>query len=319
MGKSNANLNRAREEKNDEFYTRYEDIAKEMVYYTEHFKDKVIYCNCDDPFKSNFVRYFIVNFHAFGLKRVIATCFKDEEKKRFNFGHRKYAKGTFLDYHGELGDVVRDFPIDLISPYTRLLEGNGDFRNKECQELLDESDIVVTNPPFSLFKEFLLLLEEHGKKYIVLGNGNAVAYKEVFPLIKENKVWLGIKRIGGRFDFIVPKSHDGKYVRERDGVRIAEVSNACWFTNLDHKHRPEFLSLNKKYYPSIYPKYDNYDAIEVSKVADIPMDYDGLIGVPITILDRYNPEQFEIVGLLGDGLVGGKELYKRILIRKRSN
>lgn len=277
----NTNLHNAKSAKNDEFYTMLTDIEKEMKYYRNQFKDKVVYCNCDDARESNFFKYFSMNFEFLSLKKLITTGFKAD-------GH-----GVALIYEG---DKNGNYMVDEDEIKVVELEGNGDFRSEECIDFLKEADIVVTNPPFSLFREYVAQLMEYEKKFIIIGNGNAVACKEIFPLIKENKIWMGAsKGIGGKFTFIVPETYDGKFVSEVDGVRVGQVNNACWFTNMEHNKRHTPLDLYKKYSSESYPKYDNYDAIE-SRTDEIPMDYDGVIGVPITFLDKYCPEQFEILG-----------------------
>ena len=345
MAKNNSTLHNAKTEKNDEFYTRLEDINAEMRFYTEYFRGKTVFCNCDDPLVSNSVLYFGLNFHHLGLKRLIATCFRNEDPTRFSFGSKKNAHGTVLDYHGEIDeeDVADDFVKKLI-PYTKPMKGNGDFRSEESLALLKEADIVVTNPPFSLFREFITTLEEYGKKYIVLGNLNAIACKEIFPLFKTNRLWWGVTTNGSNRWFRVPDSYEVKEncsgYKEENGHKYMFVNGIMWYTNINNKKRSEGVYLKKSYDPSAYPTYDNYDAIEVSKVADIPVDYDGVMGVPITFLDKYNPEQFEIVGQAsgnsavnnfaveanyrkhpndrgGCGIVNGERVYSRILIRRR--
>lgn len=318
MAQKNSNLHNAKRAKNDEFYTQLSDIEKEMRHYKEFFKGKVVYCNCDDARESNFFKYFSLNFEHLGLKKLITTGYKEE------------GKGVVLIYEGDKNGnrIVEDSEIIV-----RELEGNGDFRSAECIEFLKEADVVVTNPPFSLFREYVAQLMEYGKKFIIVGNGNAVTYKEIFPFIKNNELWIGAsKGIGGKFSFIVPNDYDNKFVYEENGVRLGQVNSACWFTNISHTKRNTPLDLYKKYSADEYPKYDNYDAIE-SKTAEIPMDYEGVIGVPITFLDKYCPTQFEIVGWsrhndldmdggywLGgcnDATINGKQVYRRILIRRR--
>ena len=297
---SNRNLHKAKAEKNDEFYTQLTDVEKEMYYYRDQFKGKVVFCNCDDPVSSAFWKYFSLNFKKHGLKRLISTHYEPN--------------GTSyrLDIT-EYGQQVLPIP----------LKGNGDFRSEECLAILDECDIVATNPPFSLFREYIATLVEHGKKFIVLGNMNAITYKEIFPLIKDNRIWLG-----------PPACNGGKTYTRPDGTE-QKMGNTMWFTNMDHKQRHEPLILYKEYNPTDNPRYDNYDAIEVSKTSEIPMDYDGVMGVPISFLDKYCPEQFEILGMTSSWdesdatknlktsvkyrhgpLLNGKEIYRRILIRK---
>lgn len=308
MVSANSNLNNAMRAKNDEFYTQLTDIEKEMRYYREHFKDKVIFCNCDDPLESNFFKYFVLNFKFLGLKKVIST--------HYNRGGKSYTLEV-------TGDINNDGVINLNDAVKTDLEGDGDFRSDECLKILEQADIVVTNPPFSLFREFVATLVSLEKKFIVIGNNNALTYKEIFPLIKENKLWLGVS----------PRSM--KFIVPVGGVVLV---NACWFTNIPHKKRHENLILYKTYYgnESLYPKYDNYDAIEVSKVKDIPKDYEGVMGVPITFLDKFNPEQFVVLGATeseGKGfscglwtpesgvaqpLISGVRRYKRIFIKNRA-
>ena len=300
----NENLHKAKTAKNDEFYTQLSDIEKEMVHYKDHFKGKTVYCNCDDARESNFFKYFSKNFEFLGLKKLITTGYKAD-------GH-----GVALIYEGDKnGNRNPDTEEITIKP----LQGNGDFRSEECIEFLKEADIVVTNPPFSLFKEYIAQLMDFNKKFIIIGNGNAVTYKEIFPLIKENKLWLGASSFNCGMYFQVPDNYEYaktyKFDRERNGVKVMRVSSICWFTNLEHNKRHPPLDLYKHYSNECYPHYDNYDAIEVGKVCEIPMDYDGVIGVPITFLDKYNSNQFEIVGSLNP-VLDGKHLYKRILIKK---
>ena len=338
MANNNSTLHDAKTAKQDEFYTRLEDINAEMRFYAEHFNGKTVFCNCDDPLVSNFVLYFGLNFHRLGLKRLIAICFRNEDPTRFSFGSKKNAHGTVLDYYGEIGaeEVADDF-IEKLKPYCKPMKGNGDFRSEESLSYLEQCDIICSNPPFSLFREYIHTLEEYGKKYIVLGNMNAITYKEIFPLIKGDKLWIGGTGIHD-MSFIVPNDyemHSTRSWRDEKGVNWRSLGNVCWFTNLDHKKRHEGVYLIKKYDSSIYPRYDNYDAIEVSKVADIPMGYDGVMGVPITFLDKYNPEQFEIVDARDfalydkqrekttclikdkDGSINGKPTYARICIHRR--
>ena len=268
--RNNGKLNKAKAAKNDEFYTRLEDIEKELKHYTEHFKGKVVYCNCDDANRSNFFKYFSINFQKLGLKKLITSGLKDN-----GTGVVAIQKGDDIDIY----------------------DGNGDFRSEECIEFLKEADIVVTNPPFSLFREYVAQLMQYGKKFLILGSMNAITYKEIFPYIKNNELWLGITSVK---DFIQPNGE------------IKKFGNICWFTNLEHKKRNEELILYKSYNPTEYPKYENYDTIEVSKVAEIPMDYDGVCAVPISFLDKYCPNQFRIVGLgiANLGLACGVQPYK---------
>lgn len=309
---ANANLHKAKDAKNDEFYTQLTDVSKELMHYKQHFKDKIVLCNCDDPTWSAFWKYFHLNFSALGLKKLIST-------------HYDKTEPTYkMEYTG--GDD-NDIEIGVKTP----LQGNGDFRNQECLDLLDECDIVVTNPPFSLFREYVAVLMEYEKKFLIIGSQNAITYKEFFPLLRDDKVWIGCN---GVKEFLQP---DGS---------IKKFGNICWYTNLDIKKRHEKLILWKNYTSEEFPYFDNYEGINVNKVTDIPCDYDGIMGVPITYLDRHNPEQFEILGITcrgyspeyrtklydvdhyekandlnGSGciLVNGKPkmLYGRVLIRKK--
>ena len=307
MAKKNTNLHNAKKVKNDEFYTQLSDIEKEMAHYKEFFKDKIVYCNCDDARESNFFKFFANNFESLGLKKLITT------------GYKADGKGVKLVYEG---DKNGNFMADDAEVAVTELEGNGDFRSEECIELLKECDVVVTNPPFSLFREYIAQLMEYGKKFLIIGNMNAITYKEIFPYIKNNELWWGCSLHGTKCHFIVPNSYEGNNVFEENGVRYGKVNNAIWFTNINHTKRNTPLDLYKKYSADEYPKYDNYDAIEVSKVSEIPMDYDGVMGVPITFLDKYCPTQFEIIKFRKgnddkDLSVNGKCPYFRILIRRK--
>lgn len=300
---NNKNLNSGKKAKNNEFYTRYEDIEKELKYYD--LKGKSIYCNTDDYRKSNFVKYFVDNFNRLGIGRITATCFDN-------------------------GDGAYMYQYDGINAIQRKLEGNGDFRSDECVKWLKECDVVVTNPPFSLFREYVAQLMEYGKKFLIIGNMNAITCKDIFHFFKEKKMWLGISIKSGNRKFYVPDNYplnaSGCGIDE-NGKRFICVKGVRWFTNIDHKKNNPPLDLYKKYNPKDYPKYDNYDAINVDKVSDIPCDYDGVMGVPITFLDKYCPTQFEIVGLdryvEGNTMpnkrmhINGKEIYARILIRRK--
>lgn len=284
MARNNTNLHSAKQAKNDEFYTQKGDIEAELQHYAEHFRGKVVYCNCDDPVESEFWKFFVRVFNAWGLKKLIATHYEPNEE---NFSYKLEAVPD------ENGEVKLD-----MEPIKTPLPCNGDFRSAACIELLKEADIVVTNPPFSLFREYVAQLMEYGKKFLIIGNSNALTYKEIFPLIRNNDMWLGITRQGtGSMWFRVPDDFPEKSGQKVvDGVRYQTIGSSAWFTNLDHavRHRP--LDLRGNYYsPEKYPTYDNYNAINVDKVADIPCDYDGVMGVPITFLGKYCPEQFEIV------------------------
>ena len=303
---AHANLSNAKKAKNDEFYTQLLDIENELKHYKSHFAGKVVYCNCDDARKSNFFRFFQKKFNDYGLKKLITTSYNEN-------GH-----GSVLVYEG---DTNGNGKLDDNEVKVSELKGNGDFRSEECIEYLKESDIVVTNPPFSLFRDYIATLVQYDKKFLIIGNPNAITYKEVFPLIKENKLWLGWSSFNKGMYFYVPEDYKYadtyKFEKEINGRKVMRVSSICWFTNLDHSRRHEDLILYKKYTPEEYPKYDNYDAIEVSKVCEIPKDYDGIMGVPITFLDKYNPSQFEIVGCANNPIIKGKLIYKRLLIKRK--
>jgi len=270
---ANASLHAAKDAKNDEFYTRIEDINEEMNHYEDKFRDKVVFCNCDDPKWSNFWKYFHMNFEYLGLKKLITTHYESGEVQTYKI---EYTGGNDLDF--EDGVVTT-------------LEQNGDFRSDECLKILDESDIVVTNPPFSLFREYIAILMEHKKDFLIIGNMNALHYNEIFPLIRDNKVWLG--------------NSSPKEFLQPDGT-IKKFGNILWFTTLDHNKRHEWIETTYKYankerlYPELYPKFGNFDAINVNRITEIPMDYDGIMGVPDTFLNKFNPEQFEILGRSGD-------------------
>ena len=295
MGKRNAALHREKKKKNDEFYTQKKDIENELIHYYSHLKDKIVYCNCDDYRKSKFVEYFMENFEKIGLKKLIST------------GFSKDGQGTYSEYDGTVFK-------------TGFLKGNGDALGEECTEILKQADVVVTNCPFSLFRKYVSHLMKYGKKFLIIGNQNAITYKEIFPYIKNNELWLGMNWVK---DFVQPNGE------------VKKFGNICWYTNLENNRRNTELDLYKKYSADEYPKYANYDAIEVSKVTDIPMDYvEGVMGVPITFLDKYCPTQFEIVGMAEDNgkgqsydakwdglnphcVIHGKNMYKRIFIRRK--
>ena len=291
MANKNKNLHKASKSKNDEFYTQLSDIEKEVRHYKEHFKDKVVFCNCDDPRVSNFFHYFSHSFEQLGLKKLIATCYKNQNPGLFS--EHDSERAVYLEYTGEMnGNNVPDPEEIGIKDF----KGDGDFRSDECIELLKQADIVVTNPPFSLFREYVAQLMKYEKKFVIIAHQNAITYKEVFKFIKENKMWLGYGFSGGAAHFINHHYEDYATAGEHKEGMI-RVSGVVWFTNLEIKKRHEDLILYKTYSPKEYPTYDNYDAIEVSKTKDIPIDYDGAMGVPITFLDKYNPEQFELLGL----------------------
>ena len=323
---SNRSLHKAKDNKEDEFYTQLSDIEKELKHYKHHFKDKVVYCNCDDPWISNFFHFFSHNFERFGLKKLIATCYRSQEMDVFSQNDNEQA--IYLEYLGDKnGNRVPDPDEIGVKP----LKGDGDFRSKESIDLLKQADIVVTNPPFSLFREYVSQLIEYDKKFLIIGNQNAITYKEIFSHIKDNKLWLGYN--SGNMEFKVPEYYQPKQTRywetfEKDkyGNELLQkwrsMGNITWFTNLDHSKRHEELILYKKYSPEEYPNYDNYDAINVNKVAEIPADFSGAIGVPTTLLDKYNPELFEILKFRKgnderDLSINGKCPYFRIVIRNK--
>lgn len=296
----NRNLREAKRQKNDDFYTQLPDIENELKHYKQHFVGKVVYCNCDDPKISNFYKYFSLNFQALGLKKLITTCYKNQYMDLFS--DHTSEKAIWLECNQGTYEKGAYVPSD---PVVRHLKGDGDFRSTECIELLTQADIVVTNPPFSLFREYVAQLVQYGKKFLIVGSQNAVTYKEIFPLIKDNTMWLGVTPKGQDMLFDVPEGYaqelvanakEGSAYRVVEGVIKGRLGNAAWFTNLDHRKRHEELILYKRYSPEEYPTYDNYDAINVDKIAEIPMDWVGAMGVPITFLDKHNPEQFEILG-----------------------
>ena len=330
---ANSDLNAAKKAKKDEFYTQLSDIENELRHYKEHFRGKTVLCNCDDPRVSMFFHYFAYQFEALGLKRLITTCYKNQTPDLFS--QHDCERAIWLEYLGDKnGNRIPDPEEIGIRP----LEGDGDFRSLECIELLKQADIVVTNPPFSLFREYVAQLMKYGKKFLILGNKNAVTYKEIFPLIRDNLLWIGVTPMSHEIYFDVPKEYIEEGLakkKERTIIqhngRLMARSPSIWYTNLDHKKRHEELILYKSYSSEEYQKYDNYDAIEVAKTDEIPQAYDGLMGVPITFLDKYNPKQFEIVGITNHGdmagipyangncfaEIGGKRMYVRIFIRRR--
>ena len=309
----NKDLIAANKAKKDEFYTQLNDIENELRYYRQHFRGKTVLCNCDDPYESNFFRYFALNFNRLGLKKLMATCYsgspiagtqlslfgdETEEERRMPY------KAVVTTVHDTTGDGGVDI-LDVAELFRNgensieRLEGDGDFRSEECVALLDEADIVVTNPPFSLFREYVAQLVEHEKKFIIIGNQNAFTYKDIFQLFMENKIWVGPSIHSGDRKFNVPDDYPLNAAGcgiDPDGRKWVRVKGVRWFTNLDFKQRHEEMILVMRYDPELYPTYANYDAIEVSKTSDIPCDYAGLMGVPITFLDKYNPDQFEIIG-----------------------
>lgn len=316
---SNLNLQKAKNDKFDEFYTLEKPIYDELQYYTEdkeypisrnQFRGKIVFCNCDDHEWSNFWKYFVNNFDHIGLKKVISTHFEKD-------GNPSYK----MEYDGTKNKNGN--PVFITTP----LYGNGDFRSDECVSILDEADIIVTNPPFSIFREYINMLIVHGKQFLILGNMNNITYKDVFPHIKEGRLRLGVHN--GNMEFRVPDTFEKNNVYEKNGVKYAKFGNICWYTNLEHYRMHEFLDLNGKYKKNEgkYPKYDNYDAIEVGRLGDIPSDYYAPMGVPITFLQYFNHEQFDILGNLGsyavDGYslsgsiyIDGRKVFKRILIQR---
>jgi hypothetical protein len=311
-----SNLRTAKKVKKDEFYTQLTDIEKELKHYKDQFKDKIVYCNADDPFESNFFKYFAANFNLLGLKKLIATSYagspivgnqlsvfdiegiKSEDKKEPMKIEINEVKDFNKDGAINISDVEYLLKHDANSVQT--LKGSGDFRSHECIEILKQADIIVTNPPFSLFREFISQLDEYNKLFIIIGNVNAITYRETFKLINENRLWLGASIHSGDREFGVPDDYPltaaGSRIDE-NGKKFIRVKGVRWFTNLDYKERHEDLILYKPFKPEEYPKYENFNAINVDKTKDIPADYDGYIGVPITFLDKYNPDQFEIIGL----------------------
>ena len=321
-------MDNAKKNKSDEFYTQLCDIEKELCHYKEHFKNKIIFCNCDDPYESNFFKYFALNFNYLGLKKLICTCFDSSP-----VGNQQLAimpdSNPYLIEISEIVDENNDGAVDL-SDVEYLLKNkknvlkklhSGDFRSKECIELLKNCDIVVTNPPFSLFREFVAQITNHNKDFIIIGNTNALTYKEIFKLFQEDRIRTGYTNFNVGMYFFVPETVE-KYHKIENGKKMVRVSTSCWFTSLPVKKHTENLILYKKYTPEQYPKYDNYDAINVNTYVDIPYDYDGDIGVPITFLDKYNPNQFEIIKFRKgnddkDLSINGKCPYFRVLIRKK--
>lgn len=353
----NRTLNTAKSAKQDEFYTQLGDISNELKYYKKKLCGKTIFCNCDDPFESNFFKYFALNFNTLGLKKIIATSYMNSPIVGSQLpilsieGLKVECKEPYAIEISEVPDHNGDGATDITdveyllkhnANTARSLKGDdkydaGDFRSCECVEYLKQADIVITNPPFSLFREYLALLDAHGKRFLIVGNKNAITYKEIFLLIKENKVWVGATPMGTDMLFDIPEVYaknmissgkEGSSYKIINGV-VKGRSPSIWFTNMDHPKRHEKMTLYKKYTPAEYLKYDNYDAIEVSKVATIPDDYDGVMGVPISFLDKYNPDQFELLGSnrgIGQDIKGiygrssmlnGKETFKRLFIKRK--
>lgn len=335
MANKNTNLHRAKRCKDDEFYTTYETIENELVHYTEQFKNKTVLCNCDNPFTSNFSKYFLQNFNILGLKRLICTSFSPYDSVQpslFEALNSNNSKGYILDISKvkKIDFQTEPFSNFLLSTqYVKELNGNGDFRSPECIDYLKESDIVVTNPPFSLFKEMVSEIMKYNKKFLIIGNQNALTYKEIFPLIQNNLVWTGYQF--GEMKFRVPQDSEPRSTRywvDETGQKWRSLGNAMWLTNLDNERRHENLRLTQSFNPLIHQRYDNYNAIHVRNITEIPFDYTGIMGVPITIINRYNSEQFEIIGEANHGsdsqydifkpILNGKEVFKRILIRNKA-
>jgi hypothetical protein len=330
----NSSLARASAAKTDEFYTQLPDIERELKHYKRHFKDKVVYCNCDDPRVSNFFHYFSHNFEKLGLKKLITTCYKNREMELFSKNDSERA--IYLEYAGDKNKNNLPDPDEVT---IKLLAGDGDFRSEECIALMKQADIVITNPPFSLFREYLSQLIEYKKSFLIIGDHNKISYTEMFPLIRSNKLWLGYTH---PVAFVVPDHYEMREVRswrDENGTNWRSLGNACWFTNLDIAKRHEELILYKTFDPTSYPEYDNYRAIEVSRYKDIPVDYTGVMGVPVTFLEKHNPEQFDIVGFdyevkqgllpelvkpgwdgkLDRAYLNGRRLYARLLIRRKED
>ena len=334
---SNKGLHKASREKKDEFYTQMSDIENELRYYKEQFHNKVVYCNCDDPFESNFFKYFAASFNALGLKKLIATSYVRSPiaGKQLPLveieGLKPDGKEPFRVEINEVKDINNDGAVSLADVEQLLrqdanvatpLDGDGDFRSEECVSLLKEADVIVTNPPFSLFREYVAQVTEYSKKFLIIGNTNALTYKEIFTLFEKDSIRTGYTNFNVGMFFMVPNDWEKFDHIDENNNKIARVSSSCWFTNLEvAKHRQE-ITLYKKYTPEEYQKYDNYNAINVDKYTDIPYDYDGVIGVPITFMDKYNPDQFEIVKFRkGDDnkdlSIKGKDKYFRVLIRNK--
>lgn len=313
----NSNLNKAGIAKEDEFYTKITDIEKELRHYRDYLRDKVVFCNCDDPETSNFWLYFRLNFYELGLKKLISTHFEADKPS----------------YKLEIVSTDKDAQLGLPEYIKTPLTQNGDFRSPECIEILKEADVVITNPPFSLFREYVAQLVEYNKKFIIIGRETAITYKEIFTLLRDGIVWLGYNN--GDMEFLVPDYYEPRETRyrEENGQKYRSLGNIIWLTNIDIPKRHDDIIVYKSYSPEEYQKYDNYDAININKIADIPADYDGVMGVPITLFHKHNPEQFEIIGLLAGNIKGlagipsksgkdgpyinGKLKFGRILVRNK--
>lgn len=339
----NRRLTHAKRQKKDEFYTQLVDIENELRHYKSHFAGKTVYCNCDDPYESNFFKFFAANFNSLHLRKLIATCYSGSpiSGEQLSLDHIEgmasddapphkieITSVTDLDGDGAVGLSDVKLLLEQNGNVVTLLDGNGDFRSAECTALLDEADVVVTNPPFSLFREYVAQLVEHRKQFLVLGDQNAITYKETFTLIRDGRVWLGVDN-GGTKWFRVPMDYDIQTESRKkieNGIKYISMGRVGWFTNLDHYKRHDKLPLYKNYTPDEYPMYDDYDVINVNRVAEIPEDYVGVMGVPITFLHKHNPDQFEILGIANSArwighecftLIDGRRIYNRILIRRR--
>lgn len=326
----NSNLLSSQKNKADEFYTPLSMIEDELKYYKQHFKGKVVLCNCDDPRVSNFFRYFVIYFDVLELKKVIATCYKNDDADLFSQG--KVEEAVYLEYDGSIKYSGED---DFAKIPCRKLKGNGDFRNSECVEFLKQADVVVTNPPFSLFKEYVPFLFKYNKKFLIVGNINNISYKSIMPLIKENKIWCGVN--SGHFWFQVPAYYEEKKTdfKIEKGIKYRRMGNICWFTNLEISRTHEILETGKRFDKDKYTSYENYRAIDIEETSDIPMDYEGVMGVPLGFFTKYNPEQFRVLGQMdasdvseeverlripgkyrGRGVINGKQKAPRIIIQK---
>ena len=327
----NSNLTDSRNNKTDEFHTNLSMIEKELKYYKEYFKNKTVLCNCDDPRISNFFRYFVIYFDVLELKKVIATCYKNDDADLFS--QESTEKAVYLEYDGS---IKYSGEQDFAKIPCKKLQGNGDFRSQESVDFLKESDIVVTNPPFSLFKEFVPFLLKYEKKFLIIGNINNITYNSIIPLIKHNKIWCGFTH--GHFWFQVPEYYEEKKTdfKIENGIKYRRMGNICWYTNLEISRTHDILETGKSYKAENYEYYENYNAIHIKEVASIPMDFDGVMGVPVTFFTKYNPEQFQVLGLTdssdtseevekiripnsfrGRGKINGKQKYARILIQKK--
>lgn len=320
---SNDFLRKAKKNKNDEFYTRLTDIEKELKHYKNQFKGKIVYCNCDNPTKSNFYKFFAINFHNLGIKKLISSCYVENDINIFNFKEKNFINGFYYEYTGKKEETLIPTKDDVI-----FFNGNGDFRNQESIELLKSADVVVTNPPFSLFREHIDQIIKYNKKFLVIGNINAITYKNIFNLIKNNDAWMGINMGRGISGFIVPEHYElyGTETKiDDEGNRIISTNNNLWLTNLDNEKRHTNIVLTQTYKGNEekYPTYDNYNGININRTLDIPKDYKGAMGVPITFLHKFNPDQFEIIKFRKgndnkDLSINGKCPYFRILIRNKS-